>query len=213
MKHWKNETPTTIDVLRHGACEGGEIFRGSTDVELSELGWQQMRSAVKDRTWDHIVTSPLKRCCLFAEELADKLGLALTVDNRWREFNFGIWEGRLREEVWAENGEQVRQFFTDPISFTPEDGDSYASVCERVDAAWKEMTDKHAQQKILLVTHGGIFRALHAQLKSMPSSAFNSIEIPYACLSRWKIYGDAKNTRPMLSFHNYPYEGSPGHNA
>ena len=25
-----------IDLLRHGACEGGEIFRGSTDVALSE---------------------------------------------------------------------------------------------------------------------------------------------------------------------------------
>lgn len=211
MKHWQKETPTSIDVLRHGACQGGEIFRGSTDVELSELGWQQMQAAVKSRSWDQIVSSPLKRCRLFAQELADQLNLPLVVDERWREFNFGIWEGRLREEVWKESGEEVRQFFTDPTSFTPENGDTYASVCDRVDQAWCEMTEKYAQQKILLVTHGGIFRTLHAQLKSMPSWAFNSIEIPYACLSRWKIYGDAKQSRPMLSFHNYPYENSPGH--
>ena len=211
MKHWKKENPTTIDVLRHGACAGGEIFRGSTDVELSALGWQQMHAAVANRCWDQIISSPLKRCRLFAEKLATELSVPLEIDERWREFNFGVWEGRLREEVWQESGDQLQQFFSDPASFTPADGDSFESICERVDAAWSEMVERYQQQQILLITHGGIFRTLHAQLKSMPSNAFNSIEIPYACFSRWKIYGDAKQSRAMLSFHNYPYENAPGH--
>ena len=37
---------TTVDLLRHGESEGGEIFRGSIDVPLTEMGWQQMQSAV-----------------------------------------------------------------------------------------------------------------------------------------------------------------------
>ena len=48
-----NENFTLIDILRHGQCEGGEIYRGSTDVPLTDLGWQQMRNAVASHNgWD-----------------------------------------------------------------------------------------------------------------------------------------------------------------
>lgn len=208
MNEWKESPHTSIDVLRHGACEGGEIFRGSTDVELNELGWKQMRAAVKGRSWDQIISSPLKRCRLFAQTLANELSLPLRVDERWREFNFGVWEGQLREKVWAESGNEVAQFFSDPTTFTPENGDSYASVCQRVNSAWADVMSSNKGTRALIITHGGIFRTLHAQLKSLPSSAFNSIEIPYACLSRWKHYGDAHRSRPMMAFHNYPTETS-----
>ena len=206
MNHWQKNSFTSVDVLRHGACEGGEIFRGSTDVELSDLGWQQMRASVRGRSWDQIICSPLKRCRLFAETLAQELELPLRVDERWREFNFGIWEGQLREKIWAESGDDVARFFGDPASFTPKDGDSYDSVCQRVNAAWSELLEKHQHERVLLIIHGGIFRTLHAQLKSLPSASFNSIEVPYACLSRWNVYGDASRSQAMLSFHNYPTE-------
>lgn len=204
MNNWKEFPHTSVDVLRHGACLGGEIFRGSTDVELSEQGWAQMHEAVRDMNWDQIISSPLKRCRLFAEALAEQSSTPITVDERWREFNFGVWEGQLREKVWAESGDDVVQFFSDPASFTPKNGDSYQAVCERVNLAWEQIIQDHKNKRILLVIHGGIFRTLHAQLKSLPSHAFNSIEVPYACLSRWKQHQDAHRSRPMLSFHNRP---------
>ena len=37
-----NSRVTTIDFLRHGECEGGNIYRGSTDVVLSRCGYRQM---------------------------------------------------------------------------------------------------------------------------------------------------------------------------
>lgn len=204
MTEWKEPPHTSIDVLRHGACLGGEIFRGSTDVELSEQGWAQMQESVRDMSWDHIVSSPLKRCRLFAEKLAHESATPITVDARWREFNFGVWEGQLREKVWAESGDDVIKFFSDPATFTPENGDSYEEVCQRVNLAWEQILQEHNGKRILLVIHGGIFRTLHAQLKSLPSFAFNSIEVPFACLSRWKQHQDAHRSRPILSFHNRP---------
>lgn len=202
MNDWSTSAYTQIDVLRHGACEGGEIFRGSTDVVLSEQGWKQMDQSTSGLEWDHIVSSPLQRCQQFAEQLAKAQGVSLHVDERWREFDFGVWEGRLRTEVWAESGDDVVQFFTNPMSFTPEGGDSYLSVCERIDSAWGELLDTYSGKRVLLVTHGGIFRALYAQLKSLPSDAFNSLEVPYACLSRWKHYSDSRRNRAIFSFHN-----------
>lgn len=202
MGDWNKMPYTQVDVLRHGACEGGDIFRGSTDVHLNEEGWQQMGQSVSGLEWDHIVCSPLQRCRLFAEKLSEQQGIPVVVDDRWREFDFGIWEGRLRNEVWGTHGEDVLRFFSDPLSFTPEGGDSYLSVRERIDEAWNEIIESYAHQRVLLITHGGVFRALHALLKSLPSSAFNTLEVPYACLSRWKHYQYEAHGRAMLSFHN-----------
>ena len=43
---------TCIDFLRHGECEGGEIFRGSgSDVALTDQGWQQMRDCGAGYGW------------------------------------------------------------------------------------------------------------------------------------------------------------------
>ncbi|EPN49524.1 alpha-ribazole-5'-phosphate phosphatase, partial [Pseudomonas syringae pv. actinidiae ICMP 19096] len=37
-----------LDLLRHGETELGGGLRGSLDDALTDLGWQQMRSAVID---------------------------------------------------------------------------------------------------------------------------------------------------------------------
>lgn len=202
MSDWSEAVYTQVDVLRHGECEGGEIFRGSTDVSLSDEGWQQMAQSIHGLEWDQIVSSPLKRCRQFAEKLSSGKNIPLVIDDRWREFNFGVWEGRLRSEVWDESGDDLAQFFSDPVTFTPEQGDSYRSVTERVDEAWHHLLNSYSGKKVLLVTHGGIFRTLYAQLKSLPTDAFNSLEVPYACLSRWKHYSDDRQNRAILSFHN-----------
>lgn len=36
----------TIDLLRHGEPVGGNVLRGRTDHELTELGWQDRKSVV-----------------------------------------------------------------------------------------------------------------------------------------------------------------------
>lgn len=78
-----NWTTTYIDLLRHGECEGGNIFRGSTNVALTEHGEKRMQNACRylldnsfasdnrvsqtlhateKPTWDTVITSPLQRC-------------------------------------------------------------------------------------------------------------------------------------------------------
>ena len=100
---------TCIDFLRHGECEGGEIFRGSgSDVALTDKGWQQMRGSVQELSgWDSIITSPLQRCRRFATEQSERLSIPLTENTNWREIHFGDWEGRLMADVWKESPDLV----------------------------------------------------------------------------------------------------------
>ncbi len=82
----------TIDLLRHGEPVGGNVFRGRTDHPLTDLGWSQMREAVKGLQWDVIIASPLSRCWDFAQSLSQELDCELLQADGLREFDFGVWE-------------------------------------------------------------------------------------------------------------------------
>lgn len=53
-----------------------------------------------------------------------------------------------------------------------------------------------------------LVRAMHGILQKLPSTAFNSVDVPYACLSRWNVYigrdeqGQISESKAMLNFHN-----------
>lgn len=194
--------PTQIDVLRHGVCEGGDIFRGSTDVALSQEGWQQMYKSVDGLSWDLIISSPLKRCREFAAFLASEMSLDCEIDERWRECCFGIWEGQNKEDIWRQSPDDLMAFYRDPMRFMPEGAEPFVEVCARVQQAWAEMLNRYKGKRILLVTHAGIFRTLFIQLMQLPTSGFNNLDVPYACLSRWVHYVDASQAQPSLCFHN-----------
>lgn len=187
MPRLHNENPCVIqvDVLRHGECQGGEIFRGATDVALSEAGWQQMRASVRPlgRPWQAIVCSPMLRCRAFAEELAQQLDLPLRVDNGWREMSFGDWEGQLREELFAREGDRIAAFYQDPVNQPPPNGEAADALQQRVADAYRQVLDQASDQRVLVVTHGGVIRALLAHVLSMPLERMFTLDVPYACLS------------------------------
>ncbi|MGV8769605.1 histidine phosphatase family protein, partial [Pseudomonas aeruginosa] len=68
-------------------------------------GWAQMRTAVEGGRWDLLVSSPLQRCRAFAEELAQRQGIELELENDLRELHFGAWEGRSAASTRASNSD------------------------------------------------------------------------------------------------------------
>ena len=68
---------TTIDLLRHGQTVADDILRGRIDVALSDNGYQQMQSSIAPHCdehfpWQHVISSPLKRCAAFAEDITNQ---------------------------------------------------------------------------------------------------------------------------------------------
>jgi broad specificity phosphatase PhoE len=205
---YDNYTTTTVDLLRHGECEGGNIYRGSTDVALSDTGWQQLREQTSNSPgWQSIISSPLQRCALFAEELADRFTLPLQLAPAFQEVHFGDWEGQEIASVWREQGNHVRRFFADPINAAPPNGEALYSFEQRVLAGWHHMVEQQRGNHILLVAHGGTIRVLLAQVLGMPLSRISNLEVPYASASRIKIHHHETDNEPepdfqTLLFHN-----------
>jgi len=195
----RQEMVTTIDLLRHGACEGGEVYRGRTDTLLSTEGWQQMELAIGSHAdWQRIVTSPLSRCRRFAEHCASEMGLPLRVVAAMREIDFGDWEGRLLEEVWRETPEQVDRFYRDPSEVTPPGGEPVVAALERIVASWRELMEECAGEHLLLVSHGGVIRLLLSHLLDLPLSNITRLHIPYASRTRIRVHHLDQGDFPVL---------------
>jgi broad specificity phosphatase PhoE len=123
-------------LIRHGESEGNAagLLLGRIDSPLTERGLDQVRSlsdAVTGAT--RLISSPLARARDTAEALGT--GLAVEIDERWIEVDYGEYDGQalgsVPAGVWA-------RWRSDPY-FTPPGGESLADTGVRVRAACEEL--------------------------------------------------------------------------
>lgn len=196
---------TTIDLLRHGECEGGRIFRGTSDVALLPEGFAKMQQACNfvDEPWDHVISSPLKRCREFAESLVTQGELSFSVEDDLREMSFGDWDGCEIERIWQDSESEVQAWSDDPSMHTPPNGEPIKDVLARVVSFYSELLRVHKSKHVLLVTHGGIIRVMLAHLLNMPMSSVNRFDVPYASLTRFVVYHSDSGDITKLVAHNF----------
>lgn len=188
----------TLDLMRHGEPVGGRRYRGQVDDPLSEKGWAQMQAAVGDAApWDAIVSSPLQRCRAFAETLADRHRLPLTLDERLMEVGFGAWEGRTAAEIEQDAPGALARFKSDPVNARPQGAEPLAAFHARVAAALDAVRTRHGGQHVLLIGHAGVIRMAFAWALAMPLEHAYRIEVANAGLTRLHLDGD----RASLVFH------------
>lgn len=176
----------TIDLLRHGEPDGGNVFRGRTDHPLTEQGWQQLEQATDGGDWDVIITSPLSRCHDFAKSLAEKTNTDLLLADELREFDFGIWENQDMAKVFKEDFDRIKGMWNDPMNFVAPEGESLLNFEARVLKAWFGCLAR-PEQKQLIVCHGGVIRILLKEILGLPFPNINRFDVPYACQSRIQV--------------------------
>jgi len=198
-----NETiTTTIDLLRHGDVEGGRKYRGQLDDPLSELGWQQLRRATQNKQeWQHIITSPLKRCADFSAELASKYRLPLKIESEFKEISFGLWEGKTADELLSLAPDEIKQYWNDPVNETPPQGESLSNFETRVKKSWQKMLKDFQGKHILLISHAGVMRIILCHILKMPVSELFKLDIGLAKASRIQIVHAGHESWPRLIFH------------
>ncbi|NKB35544.1 MAG: histidine phosphatase family protein [Gammaproteobacteria bacterium] len=199
---------TTIDLLRHGECEGGEIFRGTTDVALTDEGWKNMQRVIEqqqpEENWDHVISSPLLRCRLFSESLNELHQIPLNIEDNFREMHFGDWEGKEVQTIWAKEKEKVESIYSSPHTFQAPNGEAMTDFGARVISSTEKVLQEHKGKHILLPQHGGTIRVVLTHLLSMPLSSMSRFHIPYACFSRIQIHHAGETEQVNLVFHNIP---------
>jgi alpha-ribazole phosphatase len=172
-----------IGLLRHGAVEGGEVYRGRTDDPLSATGHLQMREAMVGLSqWDRIISSPLQRCAAFAGDFAHQYGIPFTLEPGLQEIDFGEWEGCSAAELLQTSPEALTKFWQDPLHNAPPGGESLIQFNHRVVTTWETLHQGNQNQRLLLVTHAGVIRMLLCQLQGWSLNRLWEIEVKHAAL-------------------------------
>jgi len=194
---------TIIDLIRHGETISGSCYLGSTDSILSEKGWQQMRGAALGQApWDTIISSPLKRCKDYAEELSSVNNIPLTIEKSIQEINFGTFEGQTAKQLMQQNPEALKQFWADPVKNTPPNGEHYTVFKNRVLTAWQSILINIINKHVCMVTHAGVIRTIVQHVLGMPDTNLFRLDIKHGGITRIELNGNATEAVPRLIFLN-----------
>lgn len=143
-------------MIRHGETEANvrRVMAGSLDSPLTEKGRQQALEVrhVLDYTSikpTRIIHSPLARARDTAVIINEKLSLLMKEESGIAELHAGQWEGRPYEEC-----RDILRGWADPPG-----GETCKEFLERVRKAQRRILAE-PEQTPLIVSHGGVFRAL-----------------------------------------------------
>ncbi|MDD9889574.1 MAG: histidine phosphatase family protein [Gammaproteobacteria bacterium] len=207
-----------VDFIRHGEPHGGDILRGRVDPELTDLGWSQMQKATGlsskhipgDVTpaWSEIISSPLKRCRYFAEQLAAQADLPISVLDYWQEIDYGDWDGMLVSEWRKIAADQFKAFREDISALAPPNGEDFLSFKDRILSAWHKLAAKEDGSHLLVVTHGGVLRVVLPTVLGMPLNRSFPLHIPFACFTRIRLDINEDKASASLILHNGAEHGA-----
>lgn len=185
----------TLTLLRHGETTSPKSLNGATDVGLSPKGQQQMlASAATIDNIEHISSSPLQRCAIVAQSLAQQRNLPFEIHPDLSEMNFGDWDGETLDNLYQQFPQQMDHFFNSPWQTTVPNGESVENFYKRVDKAW--LAHITLQKNALLVCHGGVIRYLIAMVLGMPLAGNKHIcalKVDYAAVVQVDIFIDDEN--------------------
>lgn len=144
-----------LTLVRHTRPAGEGICYGASEVDLAASFAEEAGALLArlDRP-ACIVSSPLVRCRRLADFLGGVLGVPVASDPRWREMDFGTWEGARWEDVPRA---ELDAWAGDPMGARPHGGESVAMLLARVRAAIADQ--RRAAGPSLVVTHAGPIRA------------------------------------------------------
>lgn len=131
-----------IVFVRHGrtVANAQGLLQGRMDPPLDVEGTEQAAAvaralATRAGRVGAVVSSPLARCRVTAEAIAGTLGVAVTVDDRWIEMDYGELDGTPLASVPVASW---RAWRADP-RWRPPGGESLVEVGERAREACEEL--------------------------------------------------------------------------
>jgi broad specificity phosphatase PhoE len=182
-------TITRLLLVRHGATAATEEdrFSGSTGVELSEQGrWQAARlgERLADQAIAAVYSSPLSRALETAQIVARHCALEPVTRDGLREIGHGHWEGRKREDVEREFGDEYAAWEADPFTFAPVGGESGLAVLARALPVIRDIVTAHPGGQVLVVSHKATLRLVLSSLLAFdPRGYRDRLDQAPACLN------------------------------
>lgn len=192
-------------LVRHGRthANAARLLQGRSDNELDTHGEQQASQiaaalARNSGGVDRIVSSPLRRATQTAQATADRLGIGVTLDDRWSELEYGEWEALPISEVSSQTWTRWR---ADP-TFAPPGGESLLQLNDRINRACDDLVASMSQandvSNVVVFTHVSPIKAAVRWALGVDDEVSWRMHVAQAQITRIEIRGGT----PLLGSFN-----------
>jgi alpha-ribazole phosphatase len=183
----------TLWLVRHGQTDWNaqKRYQGHSDIPLNATGEaqaQQIAERLASERLHAIISSDLRRTVQTADAITSHHNLAVQLEPRLRESNFGVFEGLRYKDVIDQHKAMAETWFTDPEN-PPEGGEKLSEVVARVSIAIATLISQFVSNKrLLLVGHDGSLRLLLCHLLEMPMTQYWRFNLDPCSLTRVNVY-------------------------
>ena len=176
-------------LVRHGQTKenASRVVQGQKFGTLSELGKQQVKDVAKElsrESFDIIYSSDLERCVDTSNAiLRFHKQTPFFLRTEVREFTFGVFEGKPSQSKLVHLGVVTGIMLPKRILGV----ESPRNVRERVVPFINHVFQKHKDQTVLVVTHGGVIRILKSVIDGTSFQFSRKLEVPNCSVWRFDI--------------------------
>ncbi|MBP9479675.1 MAG: alpha-ribazole phosphatase [Sebaldella sp.] len=156
---------TNIIFIRHGVTDlnAQNIYFGHLDPPLNKHGIEQINNIKKillNEKVDLFYSSDLKRCVESAEIINEVYKLNIVKDKKFRELNFGIFEGKSYKEITEEFPLESKMFFKNWKEYKIPNGESLEEHLTRSINKIEEIKNENMGKNIIITAHSGTIRSI-----------------------------------------------------
>jgi len=164
--------PARILFIRHGEAQNNADKIAASgpyanNIHLTEAGEESIKAMAKKLGRERVAAiyaSPLTRTQETANLIGATLELEVATDERLREINFGVMDGKTMDEFNAMFSFPVNRW-TDG----PDKGETFSDVRSRMVAFLREIDKKHAGETVVVVSHGDPIFATDCFVSRVPA--------------------------------------------
>ena len=174
-----------ISLIRHAqtTANAKNILQGHLDTELSELGIEQSRNLASKLplNFDAVFSSSLKRALQTIEIALNELGTEMEIIPRegLREIDVGVFEGLSVDNLSDEMRDLWSRFRTE-ANLKDHKGETWNDFLARTKESFEEVVSISVENRwhhVLIVTHGGVFRAILTNLLGVAEPPFKNADV------------------------------------
>ena len=153
-------------VIRHGITENNvnNLVNGRNDIDINSRGIKEsgiVSLMLKDLMFDKVYCSPLLRA-KHTMEIVNSNKFPVIYDERLMERDAGVMTNKPIENI------DLSIWYNLDIDAVYGGSESFKEVVARVKSFLDEIKEKHKGDTLLLVTHGGVMRALEVIIYGYP---------------------------------------------
>ncbi len=171
-------------IVRHGQTDWNMEHRvmGDKPIPINTIGKAQARSlakGLKDIQIDAVYTSPVTRAIQTSQPiLKGRDSISLYEEPGFAEIGYGDWVGRAFSEI-----PELPVYFKNPTSVPIPNGENLGEVQKRALTAIENIRAKHADQRILAISHADVIKLILIHYLGLPMDEMQKFRIDNGSLT------------------------------